>query len=137
MATHYRKFNREVLTTALSSCLNFCRFTVGATGAVGTLYQAKSNTIREITRNSAGNYTVQFNLPFPVAVIDVACKVHRAAVTDAIVHCEMDAASYSNTTGQLTLFTSDNAASPAATDIPANAELHMSFVELRQSGMDV
>lgn len=101
-----RRFNREVLTTALSACLNWCRFTVGATGAVGTLKQAKSNSIRSITRNSAGNYTVQFNEPYPVAIAAAFVQLHRAAVSDAVRVVDMDAATYSNTTGQLVLFTS-------------------------------
>lgn len=101
-----RKFNREVLTTALSACLNFGNFTVGATGAVGTIYQAKSNSVRSVTRNSAGNYTFQFNEPYPLALAYIDLELHRAAVTDAKVDVDYDAATYSNTTGQLTVFCS-------------------------------
>lgn len=109
-----RDFHKELMTGALGACATWCRFTVGATGAVGTLKQCKSNSISSVTRNSAGNYTVQFNEPYPAAMADVKVQLHRAGVTDVKVDVDYDAATYSNTTGQLVLFCSSNAGSGAA-----------------------
>ncbi len=106
MANNTRGFNRELLTTALTACFNFCKFTVGATGAVGTLKQGASNSIASVTRNSAGNYTVQFNKPYPAALADIKIQLHRNAVTDAVIDAGYDAGSYSQTAGTLVLFCS-------------------------------
>jgi hypothetical protein len=114
----YRSFNRELITTAKGVAWNLCRFTVGSTGAVGTLKQASSNSIRSITRNSAGNYTVQFNEPYPAALAYVDVRLHRAAVSDAPRVIDYDAGTYSPTAGTLVIFTSsveDTTAGVAAT----------------------
>jgi hypothetical protein len=100
---HYRRFNREFITTALGTAFNFCKWTVGATGAVGDLYQAKSQSIRSITREQEGEYTVQFNAPFPGAVQFVSCEVHPDTVGAPAVELKYVPGSYDNTLGTLTL----------------------------------
>jgi hypothetical protein len=140
MPNNRRGFNRELITTALGVALNFCRFTVGASGAVGTLKQASSNSIRSITRTGAGLYTVQFNQPYPAALAFSDVRLHRAAVTDATRVADVDAASYNNTTGQCAIHVSDNDAdnngSVVAADPVQDSEMHLFFVEVRSEFLD-
>lgn len=102
-------YNFQVATTAKAPVLSWFRFTVGSTGAVGTIRQCKSNFVYSITRNSAGNYTVQFNAPYPINVVYCDARVNRTAATDLMVDVDYDFGSYSATTGQLTLVTSSRA----------------------------
>lgn len=105
MPSHFRRFNRELLTTALSACLNFCRFTVDSDGTVvdDELYQAKSNSIQSITLESPGVYELQFNSPYPAAIAFFQAVVHRANTEDRACLMEMVPGSYSNTAGTLTM----------------------------------
>lgn len=122
-----RTFNREVISTMLTGCLGVCRFTVGAAGAVGTLKQAAGNSISSITRDSAGNYTVQFNEPYPAALPFVTAEVHCANSSDPLVKLEMDANSYSNTDGNFQLRskveTTDGVAATGLLTLETNANM--------------
>lgn len=130
-----RKFNRELIACGNSLCLSTGKFTVGATGAVGTIYQAASNSIRSVTRNSDGNYTFQFNEPYPLVLAHVEVDVHRAAVADAFVKAEYDAASYSSTDGQFEVACTN--AGTTATDPAQNSELQWLIIELRQPNQNL
>lgn len=103
MTTTFRRFNREYSGSGLGLCFSFCKWTVGATGAVGTLYQAKSASIRSITRAQAGTYTVQFNPPYPAVIQYLECEVHPDTYGAPPVKLAYVPGSYSNTTGRLTL----------------------------------
>jgi hypothetical protein len=103
MANNTRGFTREVLTTALTSVLNWCKFTAGASGAVGTLYQGASNSVASVTRNSVGLYTVLFNKPFPGALADVRAVVHPASIGNPAVDLNYVPGSFSQTAGTFQL----------------------------------
>lgn len=99
-------FNQIVTTTAKAPVVSWFKFTVGATGAVGTVSQGKANLVQSVTRLGAGSYRVQFNRPYPLNVLGFVPVQNRNAVTDAKVDVDYDAGSYSATTGILDFFTS-------------------------------
>jgi hypothetical protein len=103
MANNTRGFTRELLSTALTAGLNWFKFTAGASGAVGTLYQGASNSVASVTRNSVGLYTVQFNKPFPGAVADVRAVVHPASIGNPAVDLNYVPGSFNQTAGTLQL----------------------------------
>lgn len=129
MPTARRRWNKEFLGTQQAAALNLVKWTTGASGAVGTLEQTKSNSIRSVVRNSAGNYTVQFNEPYPVKILDVRLDLHRTVVGDALRHISMDAQTYNSATGNFVFFVSDS--TPAAADPITGSELHMAIWESR------
>lgn len=130
--TTFHKFNKELTTPCYNALIGWFKFAVGATGAVGTISQLKGNMISSITREDVGEYTVQLTHPYPEALINLRASINRAAVGDADVRVDYDAASYSKTAGTFTLFCSghtaaDNTAQVAA-DPTASSELHVEYV---------
>ena len=104
-------FNQIVSTTCKAPVLSWFKFTVGATGAVGTVSQGKANLVSSITRLGAGSYRVQFNVPYPLNVLGFVPVQNRNAVTDARVDVDYDAGSYNASTGVLDFFTSSRTGS--------------------------
>lgn len=100
------EFNKELGTSVKFPMLSWFRWTVGATGAVGTVKQGKSGFVTSVTRNSAGNYTVQLSRPYPVNLLDIKIGTHTPGVTDAFRKVNYDASTYNPATGQFVLFTS-------------------------------
>ena len=82
--------NPNVRTVVKSPIFGWVRFTVGATGAVGTLRQGKSNHIKSITRTNVGLYTIEFNQPYPLNILDIDCTVNRLLVGNAIRYVSYD-----------------------------------------------
>ena len=137
-----RRFNRELLTCGLSQCLNFFNFKVGATGAVGTLYQSKSNSIRSVTRTDVGDYTVQFNAPFPLSIAYATAQNLKADQDDLRADCAFlpvntGASAYSKAVGQLFIECSDVDSAFAPVDPPNLSEMHCFIVEHRAPQMNV
>ena len=121
-------FNQIVTTTAKAPVLSFFKFLVGATGAVGTLSQGKANLVANVVRNSAGNYTVNFNKPYPLNILFCVPVVHRNAIADAFVKMEYDVGSFTpgGADSSMVLFTTN--AGVTATDPPDGSEVHVMLV---------
>lgn len=123
-------FNQIVTTTCKAPVLSWFKFTVGATGAVGTVSQGKANLVASVVRNSAGNYTVNFNKPYPLNILFCDPKVHRNAIADAFVKMEYDVGSFTAGGGSgsasMVLFTTN--AGTTATDPPNGSEVHVMLV---------
>jgi hypothetical protein len=80
----------NVRTVAKAPLFGWFRFTVGATGAVGTIRQGKSNHVKSVTRTGVGAYTVEFNRPFPLNLLDIDFDVNRLLVGNGIRNVSMD-----------------------------------------------
>lgn len=132
MATSVHGINFNVATTAKNPVFTWFRFTVGATGAVGTIRQCKSQAVDTITRTGQGLYTVQFNRPYPLNVVQLDCTVARNAVTDAIRNVCYRAGTYNASTGQLNIVVSGDTAAnntaQIALDPIQNSELQFELV---------
>ena len=134
-----RAFNRESLNAC--PCLpstGYLIVPIGATGAVGTLQQFKGNSVKSVTRNSAGNYTVVFNPPSLFMRPFILAQIHKAAVDDANVSISYDVGSYAvaaNGETSIILFCSGVTALADTTVIAADpvdgSEIHLSWMEPR------
>lgn len=134
-----RQFNLESLN--VNPCLpatGYCKFTVGATGAVGTLKQGKGNSVASIVRNSAGNYTVTMNPPSMFDILDFKVQLHRDLVGDALVSPSLDVGSFAvaaNGTTSFIIFCSGNTTTTNVVQIAAdpivNSEMHIQWTEPR------
>jgi len=134
-----RAFNRESLNAC--PCLpstGYCKFTVGASGAVGTLYQGRGNSVKSIVRNSAGNYTVTMNPPSVFDLLYVNVVLHRAAVGDALIKPSLDIGSFAvGATGETTFIifcsgdTAVNDTTQVAADPITGSEFHLTWTEPR------
>lgn len=124
----FHKFNKELTTANLNPFVSWFKFLVGASGAVGTLSQAKANLVESVTRNSAGVYTVQLTRPYPYGVLFVLPKINKAAPTDPNVTADYDAASYSATAGTFVIHCTNTTGAAAATDAPNGSEMHVMVV---------
>lgn len=123
-------FNQIVTTTAKAPVLSFFKFAVGAIGAVGTLSQGKANLVTSVVRNSAGNYTVNFNKPYPLNLLFVDPRVHRNAIADAYVTAEYDVGSFTagGGSGSASMVILCTAGNTIATDPPNGSEVHVVLV---------
>jgi len=122
-------FNQIVTTTAKAPVLSFFKFNItDASGAVGTVSQGKANLIASVVRNSAGNYTVTFNKPYPLNILFCDPKVHRNAISDTFVKMEYDVGSFTpgGSDSTMVLFTTN--AGTTATDPPNGSEVHVMLV---------
>lgn len=130
----FHKFNKELSTANLNPFVSWFKMLVGASGAVGTISQAKGNLISGIVRDSAGVYTVTLTRPYPYGVLAVIPQINRAAPTDTNVVANYDAASYSNTAGTFVIHCTNTTGAAAATDPPNGSELHVMLVAFGRKG---
>lgn len=86
----------------------------------------KSGLVSSVTRSGAGTFVLQLSVPYPPKIVVCDPKVSATAANSALRHARYKKASYSNTTGQLTILVSD--ATPAAADLlAADDELHVTL----------
>ena len=120
-------YNHGLVTTAKGA--SWEQFRLKCTDGSGTLVMDEdcgSGMVASMTRNSAGNYTIQLNKPYPPKVIQVDANIPAATATTAVTLARYVRGSYSATTGQWTLSVT-NAAGTGAQD-PANGdEIHVSI----------
>lgn len=123
---------KNLKTVGQSPVKGWFRFTVGASGAVGTIRQAKANHIKSITRTGAGAYTVEFYAPYPLNIVDIDFKINRLLVTNALRYVSYDftngLVAASGSTGATIKFfvsadTAVNNTAQVATDPIQNTEL--------------
>lgn len=121
--------NGKVRTSNKGLVTNKFSVAIGATGAVGTIYQAAGNFVTSVTRTAAGVYTVQLNKLYPVRLIFTNANIATPALGDAMVVARFDANSYSATAGTFVVNTTNTSA--VAAD-PANGALlnvELSYVD--------
>jgi hypothetical protein len=120
-------YNNGLHTTSKGVTYDVVRFT-GLTAAGPTVIaeDCKSGLVSSITRSGAGVFVVQFSVPYPAKIVICHPQHAPALANSAYRNCRYQQGSYSNTTGQLTLFISD--ATPAAADFAGAAdEMHVLF----------
>lgn len=93
---HLRTSNKGLVTTKFSMA-------IGATGAVGTIYQAGANFVLSATRASAGVYNFVLNKPYPIRLVFASAILSTPGVTNALAVARFDADSYSATAGTFTV----------------------------------
>jgi hypothetical protein len=118
-------YNNGLHTTSKGVTYDVARIT-GLTngGTLAVAEDCKSGLIQSVTRSSQGVYVVQLSVPYPAKIVVCHPMVSATVATSAYRHARYSKASYSNTTGQFTIFISD--ATPAAQDLlAADDELHL------------
>ena len=101
---------------------------IGASGAVGTIYQAGANFITSVTKTATGVYTFQLNQLYPVRQIYLTASIATPAVTDGLATARYRAGSYSATAGtfviQVSIPTDGTHSTQIAGDPATDSELH-------------
>lgn len=136
-----RHSNKEVGTFARRPFFSWFKFTVGASGAVGTVTQGGGLSFLSVVRTSIGLYTVTFNPPNPLAqngLINVTPRFHRSSGTGPSILCDYKAGTFAvSGTGVATFQfnTSGNTAAGDTTQVLADptsgGEIQCQVVESR------
>lgn len=112
------------------------KFTVGASGAVGTTYQGKAGRVT-VSRTTDGEYLITLSKPYPVRLLNCFAAVSDADGNDVVTNAVYKTGSYSASAGTFTIYTRDPwDGSPAATDPANGAEVHVSAKFLRTAALD-
>jgi len=105
-------------------CFNFL---IGTTGAVGALEQGKANFIDNVTRTSAGLYTIQVTLAYPAVLVTADPNLSLVGATDTVLRIGYVQGSYSNTTGQFQIQVT-NTTGPSAADPVSGSSIMVNCV---------
>lgn len=143
MTLNVHRVDNSVGTSMRKVYIHAFKFAVGATGAVGTVIQGGGLAVASVVRASAGLYTVTLNNPQFFNILNFHPQVHPAAVADPALRCSYVPGSLTTSAAGVVTFqfrcTADTAVDntlQAATDPTSGSEVHVKFLEIRDTEVD-